>query len=338
MRRLVWLILLIALLWGVWWAVAITFIERGLIALPEALREPGISVDIAAVETAGFPMRLDARLQNLRLESAANQTAVILPGIDISAPSYWPGYVTVTLPAAPITVQTPQGATQITVMDGVAGLRLRPGPNLQLQRISASVKSLIYGTLGAEILAAQDSQITISQQASKRATYALDFQVSDLTPGAPLRALLGRPADWPYSLETLVGKATVALAAPLDRTHLEAPLPQVRAFALNKAEAVWGTFAIAAEGALTFAADGIPDGSLSLRVSDWEVLLNMAETSGALPVNLRQQAEVMMRALAGLNGGADGALNLTLSFADGKMALGNIALGPAPRLRLAAPY
>jgi len=89
--------------------------------------------------------------------------------------------------------------------------------------------------------------------------------------------------------------------------------------------------ALGAEGALTFDAEGIPDGVLSLRVTNWSKLLDAGERGGFLPPSMRGQVNTMLRLLEG-RGGTPGGLDLDLVFADGQMVLAGLPLGPAPRL------
>jgi hypothetical protein len=59
----------------------------------------------------------------------------------------------------------------------------------------------------------------------------------------------------------------------------------------------------------------------------------MVETAGYLPPNMRPQAEQVLKGLAQMTGQTTG-LDLTISFQDGRMSMGFIPLGPAPRIIL----
>lgn len=72
---------------------------------------------------------------------------------------------------------------------------------------------------------------------------------------------------------------------------------------------------------------GIPDGVLSLRVTNWTKLLDAGERAGFLPPSMRGQVDTMLRLLEA-RGGTPGGLDLDLIFTDGQMMLAGIPLAP----------
>jgi hypothetical protein len=62
-------------------------------------------------------------------------------------------------------------------------------------------------------------------------------------------------------------------------------------------------------------------------------MLSLAEAAGALPGGIASQIERGLSALAGLSGNPN-AIDVELTFKDGRMSFGILPLGPAPRLIL----
>lgn len=333
MRRLVLWLSAAALLWSAWWAVAAFGLQAGLAGWVDARRPEGWQAEAARIDVAGYPWSLKAGLTDVTLSHPARQLAVDAPRLDLQAPAHWPGFVTLDLPDAPLRLTTPAGEAVLRAEGAEATLRLRPGMALELERLGAQSGPWEITAEAGPLLSAADLQIDARQAGDDPATYHMTLAADALTPGAPLRTLLNLPSAWAQSFDVLAGDVLVTFDRPWDRTALNARAPRPREVTLQRAEAIWGPVAIMAEGALSIAPDGIPSGGVTLRIENWEPLLNMAEAAGLLPQSVRAQAELMLRALANMTSGAE-LLELDLSFADGNMALGGIDLGPAPRLFL----
>jgi hypothetical protein len=95
--------------------------------------------------------------------------------------------------------------------------------------------------------------------------------------------------------------------------------------------AQWGGIDVRAAGALTVAAGGVPTGRITVKITNWRDLLQVAGNAGLFPEPLMPTIERAFEVLAGLSGPPD-TLDAPLSFANGIVSFGPIPLGPAPRL------
>ena len=118
-----------------------------------------------------------------------------------------------------------------------------------------------------------------------------------------------------------------------DRKALGRTRPQPRVIDLRHAELVWGDIALSLSGTIAVAEDGLATGTLSVAAQDWPTMLTMAESAGYIPPNFRPQAEQMLKGLAQMSGNTD-ALDLDITVKDGKMSMGFIPLGRAPKIIL----
>ncbi len=333
MGKLVSVIVVFALLWCGWWAVASAGLQRGIVKWVEARRAEGWQADVREIEKKGFPTRLNARLHDVAFADPAAGVAVSMDQFDILAPVYWPGYVTVVLPETPITLASPSLRASLIAKNAQADLRLRPGPSLPVQSVTFKAGAWVLETALGGVAGADDIHLSMIQQSSGQPVYDLKVDTTNMTPGAVPRAFLGVPDDWPLAFATFTADMTVGFDEIWDRRALERRRPQPRTIALKLAKFVWGDVSILATGDLKVDTEGQPTGDVSIKAENWPVMLDMAENAGYLPSSFRPQAEQMLKALAQMTGQTTG-LDLTVSFKDGRMAMGFIPLGPAPRIFL----
>ncbi|MFD2740195.1 DUF2125 domain-containing protein [Sulfitobacter aestuarii] len=333
MRRFVLFAAMLAALWSGWWWLVATGTERFLDQAAQTSAGEGWQLDFAGFEIGGYPLRLEGELAQPTLTAPARGLSVAADRLGLSAPAYWPGHVSLGLPETPISLQSPSGTARLELSDGHGVLRLRPGAALELQRLQLIVAAWRLENDLGELIAGDVLRGLAEQDAQDAATYHISMDAGELTPGAALRGLLDLPAEWPVTFDGFAAEMRATFDRPFDRHARADRLPQPRALDLARLEAIWGALRLSAAGQLSIDAEGIPTGALRLEVENWPMLLDLAQAAGLLQPRMRGQTEMMFRALANLGGEAE-ALDLTLHFADGEMALGPIRLGPAPRLLL----
>ena len=86
-----------------------------------------------------------------------------------------------------------------------------------------------------------------------------------------------------------------------------------------------------ASGALTARSDGIAEGEIALRVEGWRRLPPVLVALGLVKPDIAPTVERMLEVIAAQSPDLD-VINITLSCQDGRMSLGPLPLGPAPRL------
>jgi hypothetical protein len=68
-----------------------------------------------------------------------------------------------------------------------------------------------------------------------------------------------------------------------------------------------------------------------VKATNWREMLGVAEAAGAIPPSVRSGLERGLGFLAQLSGPAD-TLDVPLSFRNGRVMLGPLPIGPAPRI------
>jgi hypothetical protein len=333
MRRLIWIVLFFAILWCAWWAVFGWGLKSALDTWFEDRRTAGWQADYATLELRGFPARVQADMTDIVLADTVSGLVMNLSDLTIGAPTHWPGDVTLTLPSDPISFVSPQGRSTLQILDAIADLRLHPGPSLELERISAVAGewSLLSGT--QSVLSARDLTLTMDQSDTFPSTYTFIVQAADLSPGEIPRAALRLPPDWPVTFETFTLNGDITFDKPWDISALEKARPQPRMINLALAETAWSDLRLFFVAELIIDEAGTPTGTINIQAENWQVMLDLAERSGALPSALRQQAESGLSTLARFSGDPS-ALDVQMNLRGGLMFVGFIPIGPAPKIVL----
>lgn len=320
-RRLsILLLLLAALAAGGWWAAALGLerAARSALTTPEA--QP---LRAQAVETGGFPGRLALRLTAPAVQGEGWAWAA--PSAELAIATLAPNRLVLTLPpqqtldlgGAPL-------ALRAAAMGGT--LTLAPRPDLRLRSLTLGGQALQLADLaGAEVIEAALTQPADTPVA------ALSAVARRLTlPPAAMAALppgLGLPAV----VDSAEIEARATLSAPLDRHSGAAP---ITATALEIAGAAlhWGAVTLRAEGGLAADTQGFAEGRVMVHVTGWRALLPLLAASGAVRPELLPTVENALTRLAVKTPeGGDGRLDLPLVFRAGRVSLGPLPLGAAPR-------
>ena len=333
MRRLISILLFFAILWCLWWTVFGFGLKSALDVWFEDRRADGWQADYATLELRGFPTRVRADMTDIVLADTGGGLVMNLPDLKIGAPTYWPGDVTLSLPNDPIMFITPQGRSTLQLSEGRADLELHPGPSLELKSISATVGEWTLASGTHSVLGASDLTLTMDQIETSPNTYTFVAQAADLSPGEVPRSTLRLPNDWPVTFDTFALNGDVTFDKPWDISALETQRPQPRMINLTLAEAAWSDLRLFFAAELSIDEDGTPNGTINIQAENWQVMLDLAERSGALPSALRQQAEAGLSTLARFSGDPS-ALDVQMNLRGGLMFVGFIPIGPAPKIVL----
>jgi len=331
MGKLIGFIVILAILCGGWWAIASTGLQRGISKWFDARRAEGWQADVARIDKKGFPLQLHAQLTDVALADPETGLAVSMTTLDLSAPIYWPGYVTVTLPETPITLASAALRATLTAADAKADLRLRPGTALQLQSLGFAGKAWAIDTAVGSVAGGDSIAVSMTQQTKGQPVYDVRIDAGSLTPGAIPRAFLGLSEDWPLAFDTVTGAMSVTFDKVWDRSAVERRRPQPRVIDLQNMQFVWGPVEILATGNVTVDDAGLATGTVSVKAENWPAMVDMAQSAGYLRPDIRPQVEQMLGGLAQMSGRTDG-LDLTISLKEGRMSMGFIPLGRAPRI------
>lgn len=330
MNRLIILILTVSAVWMGYWAFASTMHDRQIRSWIDARRAEGWAADIADLKVAGFPNRLDTTLTGVRFADPDTGVAWEAPFVQFLSLAYKPHQVIAVLPESH-TFATPAQTMTIAHDRARGSLFLEPAISLPLERAVIVIDNLgVSSTLGWDI-ALGEGRFAVEKVASTENTYRIGAELTGVAPDTDetVQSLNGVPT----TIDTMRLDATLDLTAPLDRSAIEVARPQITAIDLDDLSARWGEVDLRAAGQLTVDAQGVPTGEIALRAAEWRQVLQMASGAGVIVESFLPALERGLEFLAALQGAPE-TLDAPLVFEGGKMSLGPIPLGPAPRIVL----
>ncbi|MCB2117412.1 MAG: DUF2125 domain-containing protein [Rhodobacteraceae bacterium] len=326
MRIILWLVALMTALYCGYWVLASRGLRSGLETALAEMRAAGTG-DVTALEVGGFPYRFDVALTEPRVTNPDGSVAWSAPGLDVHALAYQPQKVIAIFPMMQ-RLRIGRETVTVTSADLMASARAGVATNLPLQS-AESVGHAVALTSDAGWGLVIEELRAATRLAGAPEAQQIGIEARGLT-------LAGLPADLitaggalPASGERLYLDATLVLDRPVDRetpvTGVRIRSADVRSLALD-----WGPAGLTGSGTLTLDAAGIPEGRLELSLRNWRAVLRLTTALGLVRP---ESAPTIERALEGLSllGGSVDVLTLPLVFQSGRMSLGPVPLGPAPR-------
>jgi hypothetical protein len=183
----------------------------------------------------------------------------------------------------------------------------------------------VVSTLGWT-LSADSLRLATKIDPTRTNTHAIGIEVSRLSPDPALAALM---PTLPPVIDRIRLDSFASFSAPIDRYSGETQ-PRLTAFSIKEAVFNWGTLQASAKGDLKVVAN-MPEGRIDLSVRGWRDLVAFAVNMGAIKPEIAPTVVNLMTAYAKASGDPD-MLEIPLVFAGGRMSLGPLPLGPAPRL------
>ena len=329
--RTAFVVVLAALgLWAGYWAVGAVVLERGLSGWLADRAAEGWVADYADLTVEGFPTRFVTVFRDLDLADPDTGVAWQAPEFRIEAASARPNRITAIWPPEQ-TVASPFERIAVTAGEMRAGIGFEAGTALALDTSDVVLTDMrLVSTAGWEAALA-GGRLTTARAEGVENGHAVGFEAASVRPADPLRAALDPAGVLPETVETLRIAATLGFDAPWDRFAIERARPQITSVDLSELRATWGRLDLRAAGALTVDGDGVPEGRITVKATNWREMLDIARNGGLLPESLMPTAELALELLAGLSGPPD-TLDAPLSFQNGLVTFGPIPLGPAPRL------
>ncbi|MCC6304387.1 MAG: DUF2125 domain-containing protein [Rhodobacteraceae bacterium] len=330
MRWLLGAVIVACTLWGGYWAAGAAAVRRAAADAFAEARRGGLEAVHGGLEVAGFPYRFDLTATDLRVARPGAGLGWRAPSFQILALSYRPNHVIAVWPGRQA-IELGGEAIEVTSGSMRASLVVAPGTALALARTAFVATGVALAGAGGWQVAAGEVRIALRLAAGGEGRYDLGLALTGLAPGGGLERRLDPGDGLPATIEAVTADATVALDRPLDRHALGGFAPRLRAVVLREARAVWGGLALRASGTLEVGADGLVEGRIDIAADDWEGILALAVRAGLVAERV---APTYARALAAMaeGGGGGGRLEVALVLAGGRMRLGPLILGPAPRL------
>ena len=327
MRALLWIVLTAMAVWTGYWWVGASQIESGVKAWI-AQQPPGV-VSTSSVDVHGIPNRFDLTLSDLVLADPAQGVQVSSPFLQVYAMAWKPWHVIAALPSGQV-ITLPDQKVTVGSEKLRASVQVHPSTALTLYELvgeAAAVKltSDAGWTLGVNSLA-----VSMAEDVTRVNAYRLGLRVAEIAPDAALLHALAA-TDLPDLVDEVFLDGHAVLTAPLDRNAAQTK-PQLAALEIAATRVTWGALRFSAKGTMTAGADGLAEGEIGLRVEGWKRLPPILVAMGLVKPDVAPTVERMLEIVA-LQGGDLEVLQIKLICKDGRMVLGPLPLGPAPRMR-----
>lgn len=326
MRRLTILVAVLAAIYGGYWFVGASTVENAARGGLVQMQSEGWDVSYDTLNTRGFPSRFDTTITDISLKSPDGANSYASEIVQVLALSYQPNNVIAALPSLQnITLANVPLIIESTGMR--ANIDLAPNTNLSLRTLTGEATKV---TIKGEDGAAQSLNAPlIALRNNASAPHRYDIFVSardiDIPP-----AVLAQIDPEMGAIETFQIEATVDLDRDLDRHSLpvwDTDPGELRGFKLTTLDLMWGEFIISGAGDLRVADNGVADGTITIEITGWRDMLDLALDAGLIPANMQFIAQSMGETLSE---GAD-SLSFPITFANGNLSVGPLPLGPAPR-------
>ena len=323
MRLLILAILLAAAGWSAYWFVGANALEGTLRDAIADARDNGVEVELTALDVTGFPNRFDTIIEEPRVRTASG-IEWRAPFLQVFALSYRPTQLIAALPNEQ-SLSWPFGTAEITTETARASMTLTPATSLPLDHANLVIDELRIASEDLNLSAARVLAATrIPEDAEDGRVQNIGLTLDDVAFPSSLADQLGVAGV----VDGATLDATVTLAEPIDRDTFEGEPIDIRQIDISRLDIDWGEVGLDASGSLSVAADGVPTGEIQAAITNWSEAVDIAVAAGLLAPIQAEQVRLGLRFVAG----EGDRIELPLSFRDGKVYLGPIPLGDAPRL------
>ena len=331
MRALVYLILGVSILWGGYWFAGSSAVETGFRNWLDQDRQQGLQTQYEGLATRGFPNRFDTTVTGLDIDDPASGWGWSAPFFQVFALTYKPNHIIAVWPDQQV-IRTPTGEISVSSDKLRASAVFEAGTSLAFDRSILEVENLALSSANAWSAGLKSALFSIRQSVARANSYDVALDADELRPPNQFHEIFGAGTDLPAALEGLTLSATLEFDRPWDRFAADGQGPNLQAVSIDRFQAEWGDLGLKADGSIQVDGTGIPTGRITIRAKNWRKMYQIAVNAGLVAPNISQTAESLLEILAGMSGDPD-TLEAPLSFQNGRMSLGPIPLGAAPRFR-----
>lgn len=324
MRGLLWVAVLALAVWSGWWWFASDTAVKTAQGWFAARQAEGWQAGHQGIGVQGYPNRIDLTIDRPVLAPPGGGWGWQAPFVQVLSLSYKPWHLIAAF-APDQRFATPAGPVDLTAERLQASLVLVPGTDLALDRFQLAGSGLRLG--GAAGGSAEQLSLATRPAVGLALAHDIGLELHGLLPPEGFLAALP-PGARPEGAAAVRLDATVTLTAPLDR-HAPRTRPQIGRILLREARLDWGAVKGFAAGELAPDAAGLAEGQLELRLEGAGAALDLAVAAGLVAPEARAAWQDALATLAP----PGRALTLPLRLAEGRMSVGPLPLGPAPRLR-----
>ena len=335
MRKLLVLLLVLTGLWSGYWFLGSSAIRHAAEDWFAGAAANGIQAENSDLSVAGFPNRFDLTVTDLVLRDPASGIGWQAPFVQVFAMTWKPWHIIAALPPGQVVTLPDQEVT--LAAEGLrASFRARPATDLPLASVIVESGPFTASSSAGWTAAAGSAVASISADEEVPGAgdapnaYVLALAASDLAPDPAVMQRIAAEAGLPPRIATLRLVATATLTAPLDRFAGETH-PRLAALELTDSQFAWGALSATASGRIAPDDQGFAAGRIEIAVTNWQPLVPALVAAGAIKPDMAETLTRLLTALAQESGDPD-ALNLPLTLADGRVSLGFLPLGEAPRM------
>lgn len=321
---MVWVTLALGLGWTGVWMTSSWRLHGDIEGWFEARRAEGWEAEYADLTVRGFPSRLDATLSDVRLMDPERGTGWEGPFFQVLGLTYKPGHLilawpdrqVLTLPSGKVTVDG--SGMRASVIHTSEGVVLRANFEAEELNLDMPDRALAFAGFRLALLEAPGAAPEV---------YRLGLSAAAVAgPRGPMTPGSGQGDGLQLQAEVLFDKVwRIGVLAEAR--------PQPRKIDLRRAEYRFEGLELNLAGRLAVSDGGRADGEVTVRAVNWREMLQQARAAGQIPDGLADTLEAGLSLAAGLKGRAE-TLDLPLSFDAGRLSLGVIPLGQAPRFVL----
>lgn len=330
MRKLTFLVVFLAALYGGYWFVGARALEAGLRDGLADLQAAGWEARYTDLNTVGFPSRFDTTITDLSLITPDSRFSYRGPFLQAFALSYQPNRAIVVFPEAfRLSVEGRPVNVDNTGLRLSAGIKARPDAALDAVTAEAEMAEISAEALG--LLRLADLLAAIRAKPDTDSAYDLYLRTDRIDLPQDVQRRIDPAGRLGGSLTDVVFDSAVRLDRPINRFAFDgsAPEPVLEQFTLNGLNIAWGEVSLRASGMLDVDSLGIPEGRITFETAQWREIIELLVNAGLIEPGIAPTLTNVARSMA--RGGE--VLELPIAFQNGFMSVGPMPLGPAPRLR-----
>lgn len=327
MRLLQVLVLALATLWGGYWFIGSRALERAASGWFQAQGGNGLVAGMESLSVAGFPSRFDLTVNEISLADPATGLAWTAPFVQVLSLSYKPWHVIVAF-APEQQLATPFEVLTLASGKLQASVVATPRTALPLDRTrligdDLRLASSLGWSIGVKTLRLASRRLSAEGDRHEIGVEALEI--------APDAIFLAGIPSLPATIEQARLDADLTFSAPLDRFAGDAR-PGLTGIDVKSLSLIWGPLSVGGSGQLAADSNGFAEGRITLNLKNWRQMVPVGVALGWFTPEVAPTWENMLDMLARQSGDPEN-LDLPLTFRNGRMSVGPLPMGPAPRLR-----
>ncbi|MDZ4392907.1 DUF2125 domain-containing protein [Cypionkella sp.] len=327
MRALLWIVLAATAVWTGYWWLGASQIESGVKAWI-AQQPPGV-VRASAVNVQGIPNRFDLTVSDVVVGNPAQGVEISSPFVQVYAMAWKPWHVIAALPSGQV-ITLPDQKVTVASESIRASVQVHPSTTLALYELVGEAHGVKLTSDAGWTLGVESAIASTLEDATRAHSYRLGLKVAQIAPDPGFMQALAA-TDLPDLVEEVFLDADAVLTAALDRNAATSK-PQLAALEISQTRVSWGALKFSAKGTLVAGSDGLAEGEIALRVEGWKRLPPILVALGLVKPDVAPTVERMLGIVAQQGGDLE-VLQIKLICKDGRMVLGPLPLGPAPRMR-----